>query len=151
MNQKLYNHLPKYAHCRYRFTDHFDDFLKQAPEIIGRERGYCSRRKDVFAFGVLLLELLTGRKPLDGYLFHQSCIPFISTRCQGSWTELWPLFQFQHSARPSEEQYLVKLASPKLHDIVDPSMKRTFSSNELSCYADIISLCIQVFAPKCYH
>ncbi|KAJ1396021.1 Serine-threonine/tyrosine-protein kinase, catalytic domain [Sesbania bispinosa] len=80
--------------------------------------GSSSRRGDAFAFGVLLLELLTGRKPFDG-------------------------------ARPREEQYLVKWASPKLNDsasleqIVDPCMKRTFSSKALCLYAGIISLCIQ--------
>ncbi|MED6130409.1 hypothetical protein PIB30_116875 [Stylosanthes scabra] len=80
--------------------------------------GGSSRKKDVFAFGVLLLEMLTGRKAFDG-------------------------------ARPTDEQYLVKWASPRLHDnssleqMVDPCMKRTFSSKALSRYAAIVSLCIQ--------
>ncbi|CAJ1967474.1 unnamed protein product [Sphenostylis stenocarpa] len=100
----------------------------RASEIDIRDTGYSSpdhgqpgigsTKSDIFAFGVLLLELLTGRKPFDG-------------------------------SRPREEQYLAKWASSRLHDtdsleqMVDPAIKRTFSSKALSRYADIISLCIQ--------
>lgn len=78
--------LPKCAHRDFYWrqaTDHFGDCWKQATEIIIEDRGYVpadhgqpgisSRRRDVFAFGVLLLELLTGRKPFDGYVFHPPC------------------------------------------------------------------------------
>jgi len=79
VNQKfVYNlNLPKYAHCRHRFTDRFGDYWKQANEINIEEMGYVapdhgqpgtsSRKRDVFAFGVLLLELLTGQKAFDRY------------------------------------------------------------------------------------
>ena len=63
-------------------------------------------------------------------------------------------FLLQHSSRPREEQYLAKWASTRLHDsesleqMVDPAIKKTFSSKALSRYADIISLCVQVLALK---
>ncbi|KAK7259499.1 hypothetical protein RIF29_25107 [Crotalaria pallida] len=100
-----------------------------ATDITTGDRGYIepehgrpgigSRKRDIFAFGVLLLELLTGREPFD-------------------------------SSRPREEQYLAKWASTRLHDIpsleqmVDPSIKSSFSSSKpLSPYANIIARCIQ--------
>ncbi|KAM1306427.1 hypothetical protein ACFX2H_008814 [Malus domestica] len=80
--------------------------------------GIDNTKCDIYAFGVLLLELLTGRKPFD-------------------------------NSRPREEQSLVKWASFRLHDVeslavmIDPGIKRTFPSKNLSQFADIVSLCIQ--------
>ncbi|WJX17677.1 hypothetical protein P8452_07563 [Trifolium repens] len=100
----------------------------RASEIAIRDSGYdspnhsqpgtSSTKSDIFAFGVLLLELLSGRKPFESFM-------------------------------PKEEQYLANWASSRLHDsesleqMVDPAIKRTFSSKALSRYADIISLCTQ--------
>ncbi|PQQ06870.1 protein STRUBBELIG-RECEPTOR FAMILY 2 [Prunus yedoensis var. nudiflora] len=80
--------------------------------------GIDSTKCDIYAYGVLLLELLTGRKPFDNSI-------------------------------PREEQSLVKWASFRLHDseslaeMIDPGIKRTFSSKAISQFADIVSLCIQ--------
>ncbi|RRT81666.1 hypothetical protein BHE74_00004598 [Ensete ventricosum] len=66
-----------------------------------------------------MLELLSGRKPYD-------------------------------SARPHSEQHLVRWASSQLYDInalskmVDPLMSGSYPEKSLSCFADIISRCIQV-------
>lgn len=59
---------------------------------------------------------------------------------------------YEPSSRLQEEQSLVKWASVRLHDracleqMVDPRIKGTISSKNLSRYADIVSLCIQVLS-----
>ncbi|XP_022977885.1 protein STRUBBELIG-RECEPTOR FAMILY 3-like isoform X1 [Cucurbita maxima] len=85
-----------------------------APEF---ESGTYTYQSDVFSFGVVMLELLTGRKSCDRTL-------------------------------PRGEQYLVRWAIPRLHDIdalsrmVDPSLKGTYPIKSLSRFADIISSCV---------
>ncbi|CAL9134810.1 unnamed protein product [Musa textilis] len=88
----------------------------EAPEV--NEYGKFTDRSDVYSFGVVMLELLTGRKPYD-------------------------------SARPHYEQHLVRWASSQLYDIsalskmVDPLISGSYPEKSLSCFADIISRCIQ--------
>ncbi|KAF1891978.1 hypothetical protein Lal_00036329 [Lupinus albus] len=119
--------------------------------------GTGSRKRDVFAFGVLLLELLTGRTPFDGkgkLRSHYACkmaLKFFLSRPSPPKlnSQMNPYNFFQHSSRPREEQYLAKWASSRLHDsasleqMVDPSFKSAFSSKLLSPYANIIGRCIQ--------
>ncbi|XP_042449283.1 protein STRUBBELIG-RECEPTOR FAMILY 3-like isoform X1 [Zingiber officinale] len=88
----------------------------EAPEV--NDGGEYTDRSDVYSFGVIMLELLTGHKPYD-------------------------------STRPRAEQHLVRWASSQLYDIndlkrmVDPSLAGRYSEKSLSCFADIISSCIQ--------
>ncbi|XP_065020930.1 protein STRUBBELIG-RECEPTOR FAMILY 3-like isoform X1 [Musa acuminata AAA Group] len=88
----------------------------EAPEI--NDSGQYTDRSDVYSFGVVMLELLTGRKPYD-------------------------------STRPRAEQHLVRWASSQLYDIdalarmVDPLISGSYPVKSLSCFADIISRCIQ--------
>ncbi|XP_022142205.1 protein STRUBBELIG-RECEPTOR FAMILY 3-like isoform X2 [Momordica charantia] len=85
-----------------------------APEF---ESGTYTYQSDVFSFGVIMLELLTGRKSCDRSL-------------------------------PRGEQFLVRWAVPRLHDIdalsrmVDPSLNDMYPIKSLSRFADIISSCI---------
>ncbi|CAB4286832.1 unnamed protein product [Prunus armeniaca] len=80
--------------------------------------GIDSTKCDIYAYGVLLLELLTGRKPFDNSRprEEQSLVKWASFRLHDS---------------------------ESLAEMIDPGIIRTFSSKAISQFADIVSLCIQ--------
>lgn len=123
-----------------------------APEHVQSSSG--NSKADVYAFGVLLLEIVTGRKPFDKYtllstlpLFHFN---FPISYCLSCGITL-SIFL---STRAPGEQSLVRWASLRLHDsaslahMVDPAVRNTIPSKSLSRFADVVSLCIQVLLHK---
>ncbi|KAK1367412.1 protein STRUBBELIG-RECEPTOR FAMILY 2 [Heracleum sosnowskyi] len=87
-----------------------------APEHI--QSGIGNMKDDVNAFGVLLLELLTGRRPFDSSKprAEQSLVNWASSQLHDN---------------------------ESLEQMVDAAIKRTIPSKAPSRFADIISLCIQ--------
>ncbi|KAK8600702.1 hypothetical protein V6N12_050553 [Hibiscus sabdariffa] len=80
--------------------------------------GSDNTKSDVYAFGVLLLELLTARRPSDSAKprDEQSLVEWASCRLHDN---------------------------ESLQQMVDPGIRRTFPARFLSGFADIVSLCIQ--------
>ncbi|XP_021726380.1 protein STRUBBELIG-RECEPTOR FAMILY 3-like [Chenopodium quinoa] len=86
-----------------------------APEL---ELGTYTQQSDVFSFGVVMLELLTGRKSYD------------SARPRGEqFLVRWAIPQLHDI--------------DALSKMVDPSLNGSYPSKSLSRFADIISLCVQ--------
>ncbi|XP_071687990.1 protein STRUBBELIG-RECEPTOR FAMILY 2-like [Rutidosis leptorrhynchoides] len=75
-------------------------------------------KDDIYAFGVLLLELLTGKQPFDGFepKEENSLVQWASTRLHDN---------------------------ESLDEMVEPALQNTIPPKVLSRFADIVSLCIQ--------
>ncbi|GJW72734.1 protein STRUBBELIG-receptor family 2, partial [Tanacetum coccineum] len=87
-----------------------------APEYIQPVSG--NQKDDIYAFGVLLLELLTGKKSSDG----------LEPREENS------LVNWASSRLHDNES---------LDEMVEPALRKTIPAKALSRFADIVSLCTQ--------
>nr|XP_043618618.1 protein STRUBBELIG-RECEPTOR FAMILY 2 [Erigeron canadensis] len=87
-----------------------------APESI--QPVFGNQKDDIYAFGVLLLELLTGKKPFDG----------LEPKEENS------LVQWASSRLHDNES---------LDEMVEPALRKTIPPKVLSRFADLVSLCTQ--------
>ncbi|XP_048139397.1 inactive protein kinase SELMODRAFT_444075 [Rhodamnia argentea] len=86
-----------------------------APEYA--QTGHITEKADVFSFGVVLVELVTGRKAVD--LNRPK-----GQQCLAEW------------ARPLLEEYAI-------HELIDPRLGDQFSEQEVYCMLHAASLCIR--------
>ncbi|XP_027067343.2 PTI1-like tyrosine-protein kinase At3g15890 [Coffea arabica] len=84
--------------------------------------GKVSESCDVYSFGILLLELITGRKPIEK-------LPGGIKRTITEWAE--PL-----------------IAKSKFKDLVDPKLRENFDENQLKQAINVAALCVQGEADK---
>lgn len=123
-----------------------------APEYF--THGIVDEKTDVFAFGVFLLELISGRKPVDGS--HKSLIAWVSMHSQ-------ILNQFPVRGRPSCQTGNASIqvtmhvpvssvqAKPYLSDgvvqgLVDPRLGDDYDGAQLRRLMFVASLCIRAAA-----
>ncbi|MFS7934296.1 putative protein kinase RLK-Pelle-LRR-V family [Helianthus anomalus] len=74
------------------------------------------QKDDIYAFGVLLLELLTGKKAFDSGKEENSLVQWASSRLHDS---------------------------ESLDEMVEPALRKTIPPKALSRFADIVSMCTQ--------
>ncbi|KAJ0787979.1 putative protein kinase RLK-Pelle-LRR-V family [Helianthus annuus] len=74
------------------------------------------QKDDIYAFGVLLLELLTGKKAFDSGKEENSLVQWASTRLHDN---------------------------ESLDEMVEPALRKTIPPKALSRFADIVSMCTQ--------
>lgn len=105
--------------------------------------GIVDEKTDVFAFGVLLLEVISGRKPVDGS--HQSL---------HTWVLLLRVINLSlHKIWKSNELFMCELigiaqAKPilkkgEIEKVVDPRLEGAYDVTELTTLAFAASLCVR--------
>ncbi|KAF5193912.1 Proline-rich receptor-like protein kinase perk10 [Thalictrum thalictroides] len=104
------------------YTRVMGTFGYMAPEYASS--GKLTDRSDVFSFGVVLLELVTGRKPVDQSLGHESLVEW---------------------ARPLLNQ---ALETGDFSELADPRLEQRYIESEMIQMVEAAAACIRHSAPK---
>ncbi|KAJ6805640.1 protein STRUBBELIG-RECEPTOR FAMILY 6-like isoform X1 [Iris pallida] len=101
---------------RFQASDHNVSSGYSAPEVA--MSGHYTMKSDIYSFGVVMLELLTGRKPFDS-------------------TRPWAEQSLVRWATPQLHDI------DALDKMVDPALEGLYTAKSLSRFADVIALCVQ--------
>jgi serine/threonine protein kinase len=122
-----------------------------APEYASS--GKLTDRSDVFSFGVVLLELITGRKPVDQDrpLGEESLVEWVRLIC------IWDRAPRQSSLTQVTTALLSLQARPVLadaiergdhHELVDPRLQGVYNKAEMVRMVEAAAACVRHSAPK---
>ncbi|CAK7346869.1 unnamed protein product [Dovyalis caffra] len=100
-----------------------------APEYA--ENGIVSVRTDVYAFGIVLLQLISGRKVVD------------EKREEGQQSIRQWVRQWSVSVASDDDQAEPLIERLALHELIDPSIGETYDTYELYLLAKTAYLCVQ--------
>ncbi|KAK4792191.1 hypothetical protein SAY86_022626 [Trapa natans] len=114
-----------------------------APEYASS--GKLTEKSDVFSFGVMLLELITGRKPVDtkNIYMDDSLVDWVSDEKLASPPNLPPFFPYVLSKRRARPKLTRALEDGNIDSLVDPKLKGEYNHEEMARMIACAAACVR--------